>query len=255
MGYLTDLQNKLAQAESFESAEEYADAVQIQKNIPIVAQRKHLGGVTPKFKAQFDITIEFLKTGMGWINQQLPIPLFGASDFFSQYSRAFSGLSGLVRPPRVYVYPFVTPTFVGLQATAGDIIIVFEQDTDSAAIRINCKNVAYASLVTATLSDRFLTNLIRISLPSTTNVAQFNQNIEYLRQGLFGRSIFDSLNPLSYKNPQQFQANVIDMPLTFSIDKETSLKTYISTGDYPATTQQIIESFSIFVESSVKTAY
>lgn len=257
MSYLTNFREELENSDSLE----FADAPQvgaISRRQTSPAMKRNVMGA-PKFKAQFDITFSYLRVGAGNVaNPIMPVPLFGANDYNSQYARAFDGISALyTAPPLVHIYPDMGGVGVpGLVATAGDIVIEFTKAVGSDYLVIHCTSVAMASLVSATASDKFVTNLIRYALPSPVALAQFNQPIEYRKQGLFGKSLFDTLNPNSYKSPEQNQANIIDIPVSFKIDKETTIKTYYDTSNYAVIgTQTQIFAMSIFVEADVRQTF
>jgi hypothetical protein len=88
--------------------------------------------------------------------------------------------------------------------------------------------VAYATLLTALSSDRFVLNMIRYVIPDTTLIAQYSNNIGLFRQSLFGKFNSDYMSPNSFKKPEQQQNGLIDIPLKKGIDKETSMGMYIN---------------------------
>jgi hypothetical protein len=97
-----------------------------------------------------------------------------------------------------------------------------------AEIRIECKQVAYGTLLDATSSDRFTINNIRYKVSDSTKTAQFEKQIRLIRQSLFGKLSTDDISPAAYQKPEQFQTNIIDIPLIKGIDKESSLGTYLN---------------------------
>lgn len=255
MGYLDQMRDELEQANALENAD--APSIgNVKMNQKTAGRRIMAGG--PKFRAQFDITCQYLRTGAGNVdNPILAVPLFGANDYNAQYPRAIAKSSGLSGDTVIHVYPDMGGVGIaGLSAVAGDIVIEYVSTNGSHFVVLHCTSVAMASLVAATASDRFITNLLRYSLPSTTNLNQFNEPLEFYKQGLFGKTLFDTMNPISYKNPDQNQANLIDIPASFLIDKETTLLTYIRTSNFSTIgVQTTIYSMSIFVEADIRTSF
>ena len=97
-----------------------------------------------------------------------------------------------------------------------------------AEIRLECKQVAYGTLLDATSSDRFTINNIRYKVSDTTKTAQFEKNLRIIRQTLFGKLSTDDISPASYQRPEQYQANIVDVPIIKGIDKESSFGTYLN---------------------------
>lgn len=192
------------------------------------------GGVVPEFGAQIDINVRghLLRGGALDLNvNKLPVPIFGYNDYKGNYAKNIGGvdLPANWEFKRVQVYP---DTALGSipNAITGDLIIEYFNTVEAHTlfIIINCANVAYASLLDATGSDRFKTNLLRYSLPSAVNTTQFRQPIIPRKQSLFGRTTDDSLNPISFKSKDQNQADIIDIPYTYDITKQTSLNTFVN---------------------------
>lgn len=181
----------------------------------------------------------------------LPIFLFGNSDFQSGYKNAKQQLS---LPNYNYGTPIVVKSketfhsvttvandnpisFKSLavklgKATIGDVIIpvtkVATGDPQVCEIVINCKQVGYGTLLAALSSDRFKINMIRYKIPNLEKTAQYEKNLQLLRQSLFGKITTDFVSPAAYQNPEQFQQGIVDIPLVKGMDKESVILSYMN---------------------------
>lgn len=253
-GYTDNLYDRIKKQSALENADQ-----PVKKSAGLrVLQAKKIPGV-PESKAQFDLNIRSwtFNGGAGDWSGKVPVFLFGVSDRDGNYRK---GLGLLPLPSNITfsgatVYPDLPGGFgAGLTvAQVGDLVLSFLHSNGSrCCIIINCSQVAYCTLLAATNSDRFMINLIRYSLPSTIILTQFNEAIKVSVQSLFGKSSDDSINPLSYKNPNQNQSNLIDILAGVSINKRTELLTYVSPivgAPIGGSIQGDIFYWSIFVEA------
>lgn len=257
MSYLDQLNAQIEEAEALEMAEE-----NIQKGGRLMRQSRPVLTGAPKFKAQFDLEVGYFILYPGGIivptafdNNQLPLAIFGKSDFQGNYNDALGiyNLPPNIRYDGVVIYPGGSVGIIP-GVNQGDLVLTFTDTILSLRcfVVVKCKNVAYGSLLDATGSDRFVTNLVRMSLPSTTILSQFDQNFSFNKLSLFGKTERDQVSPLSYKNPNQQQVNIIDIDMAFPIFKETCLST--TTKIIPANTYQTAFSLSVFVTRFIKTA-
>lgn len=235
----------------------------------------------PGFAAQFDVqfllryftvaagvwtvrSAAYILANAAALATQLPAFLFGNSDFSSGYAKLQSSfqLQGgwVYQAPFVYGKDYANVNGVALDATAsaqlrvGDIVIPVSATVggvDYVGFTIvRCTQVAYATLLDALSSDRFVMNMIRYIMSDTTAVglAQFNNNVFVMKQSLFGKFDSDFVSPNSFKLPEQFQTGIIDIPLKKGIDKQIALGTFIN---YDAVTVQ----WSLFVQTVQKLDY
>jgi hypothetical protein len=271
---LSQLYAQLGQrANSFES---HADAP-----AAVNAAATQLGSAAgnPSFAAQFDVTmlVRYFTTVGGvytsrnaayvlanapTLATQLVAFLFGNSDFAGGFSKlkAQFPLSGWsYGAPFVYGKDYPVSQFGALDSTAvadlrnGDLVLTFYLDgaTDYVALVIlRCTQVAYATLLDALSSDMFTINMVRYIMADTSaaGLAQYNNNINILKQSLFGKFDSDFVSPNSFKVPEQQQDGIIDIPLVKGVDKQVALASYIN---YDITTVQ----WSLFVRSVNKLAY
>lgn len=213
----------------------------------------------PEFDAQIDLVFQLLyftvnggaytqKTAAQILAAQaslatkLPVFAFGQSDFGAGYAKArqqFPVNVWAYEAPFIYgaSYPYTSGGVLdaGAQAllTQGDFVQPFSATLGGVlyiALSVtSCSNVGYGTLLQSTNSDRFQINLIRFVQTDTTTVGlnQFAQKITWTRQTLFGKYDSDTATPNSYKQPENLQAGIIDIPLVKGITKEAMIGTYL----------------------------
>ena len=212
----------------------------------------------PNFKAQFDLDMALLyfTEAAGVYTSILPAALNAtlqtrlAAFIFANTDFA-SGFATLKRNLPLSVWQYGRPLIVGkdqlvvngvdLDATAtaglvdGDLIIpafaTVAATNYVGLVRIRCNQVEYGTLLESIGSDTFRTNMIRY-IVDTTLTKQFANPIEIYTISLFGKFSNDSVNPNSFKLPEQFQNGIIDVPLKKGFTKHQGLGTYI---DYDVT--------------------
>jgi hypothetical protein len=258
---------------SLEGADNFDDAFESDSaDVPLVApvsqgvnaQLVNIKG-NPRFRAQFDISIDigyYDVTGTAVIlpaalpaalQTKLAFPLFGNSDFDGGFKlwqerlpvgTGAAGTWAFSRNNSGIVTLGSTVNSNSLELVSGDLNLEFTATVAAndyaASVRVRCKQVAYGTLLGAISSDRFIINNIRYGIADATKVSQYDNNIVLLRQSLFGKAQNDNVSPSSFKRPDQFQTNVVDIPLKKGIDKETIMASYIN---YDATSI----TWSIFV--------
>lgn len=173
--------------------------------------------------AQFDILIKRVTNDIvvSGNKQALPIALFGASQIASAY--------------RLQLLPLV-PAGVTIQQVAfgnqagftnsEKVIFFFTDGVHTDSVQITCQQVEYSNFIQAMQgNDMFKLSKIRMTLNDTSSLGldQFSNAIQIVRKSLFGKLEQDSINPASYKKPEQFQSGIVDLKATIDVDKETSL--------------------------------
>lgn len=226
----------------------------------------------PAFVAQFDVQIllKYFSVAAGVytgvtaaallvaepsLATRLPGFVFGQSDL----AGGFKASQGQFAPsvwaydvPFVYGRDFPNTEYGELDATAkaqleiGDLVIPFYASpgaTDYVAfVIIRCQNVAYSTLLDAISSDLFWLNNIRYKVANTAaGLAQFDNQIIIQNQSLFGKYSKDTVSPNAFKQPTQYQPDLIDIPINKGIDKNVILGSWFN---YDSVSQQ----WSIFVK-------
>lgn len=210
------------------------------------------GANNPSYDAQFDLTVDalyFTVSGGSYtaiaasalnagLKNNLPVFLFGNADFEgSAYKKLRSqfALNSNWTPVRPFIYgkedspitPAVDATVTG-QLEDGDMVIPYTSSlpgsgtTTLALIRIRCNSTAYGTLLKSLSSDRFVINGVRFNVASGQE-AQFQRAIGIYDLSLFGKFKSDEISPASFKSPQDFQANIVDIPFADGIDKHKAL--------------------------------
>lgn len=238
----------------------------------------------PSFTAQFDISIilkyftvaagaftlrtaAYVLANAAALATQLPAFIFGNTDYAAGFAKLQTqyALSGgwAYSEPFVYGkdYPAVriaASTYVAIDANVqavlvkGDLVIpvwatVAGPVTYVGIVIVRCAQVGYGTLLNALSSDKFAMNMLRYVL-GNTDVTQYQNAIGVYRQTLFGKFDSDTVSPASFKQPDQQQTNIIDMPIEKGIDKSISLASFIN---YDAATI----TWSFFVQSVDKLSY
>lgn len=230
----------------------------------------------PPFTAQFDVNISLkyftasAATAAAYtsvaasaiatvLKTKLAAFVFGQSDFAAGFKKSiqqFPVTGGwLYGNPFVYGKDVATCAFGDFDSTVtsqleiGDIVIPFTATTAGPVytvglVILRCPSVGYAKLVDSLSSDRFWVNNIRYILTDTSaaGLLQYDNSIKVQKQSLFGLFNENEVSPTSYKQPQQFQAGIVDVPIDQGVDKNVSINTYIN---YDSVAQK----FSVFVRN------
>lgn len=276
--YLSKEEQKLRNAIRRRSdAYDYADgpAVQPANKTFLAAQNGN-----PGFVAQFDvaillkyftvaagvytsITAAALLAAQPTLATRLPAFLFGESDFTGGYARlkqqfaltiwAYDNVFIYGRGQCGTVFGNIDAT-VRAQLLAGDLVIPVWATLGGvnyvALTIIRCTQVGYGTLLGSLSSDMFAINMIRYQIfdTSAAGLEQFANSIMIQKQSLYGKFDSDTVTPGSYKQPDQQQAGIIDLPINKGIDKQVALATWV---EYDVVNIQ----WSIFVSESQKLAF
>jgi len=205
----------------------------------------------PPFDAQFDlnVTTKYFTVSGGTYTEiaasalnaalktKLPVFLFGHTDFAGGFPKlqgqyALTGgwayslpyIYGTQSAPNPGAFGALTSTVTAF-FSLGDLVMLFSAVVGGvnyvAAVIVHSPQVAYGTLLDALSSDLFYTNLIRYVIADAL-VAQYSNAIGTYDQTLFGKFKSDSINPNSFKQPDQQQAGIIDIPAVQGIDKNTA---------------------------------
>lgn len=196
----------------------------------------------PNFQAQIDLKAAIIYIGAtkgsaivapsslsDTLKTGLPVYFFGNSDFYAGFAAGYKQL------PLPSAWSLVTIATAGVDDLSaytnvvgllnkGDLVWVYVNVgtvTNYAFVVLSCKQVAYTTLLTSISSDRFITSGIRYNVTDTSKVAQFDNNLNLIRQTLFGKISSDFISPVSYRNPSNQQVNIIDIFIKKGVDKET----------------------------------
>lgn len=133
-----------------------------------------------------------------------------------------------------------TPAADGI-ATAGALRIYEGTGVTGAAasnkfVQIQCRQIPYKTLLEATKVSPFLVNKTRISvtgassLSATTLNSQFDYDYTHVTNTFLGAVRSNPISPRSYFNPNQFQTNVVDLPVSYLIDGEKGINYQLLNG-------------------------
>lgn len=224
----------------------------------------------PVFEAQFDIQVlvkYFTESADVYtsvaasaiassLKTRLAAFMFGQSDYAAGFKKSIQQF-----PVTVWAYgtPFTygrdvatcalgpLDSTVTAQLEVGDICIPFTATTAGPVntlglVIIRSPQVGYAKLVDSLSSDRFWINNVRYVLTDTSSAGllQYDNSLKIQKQSLFGLFNENEVSPTAFKQPMQFQAGIIDVPIDQGVDKNVACNSYIN---YDSVSQK----FSYFV--------
>jgi len=102
------------------------------------------------------------------------------------------------------------------------------RDAEPANVTIQCKQIAYRSLLESSSRTPFQIEKLRLTVQ---NDAQIDNEIFIKENTWLGKTDKNSLNPRTYFNPNQFQSKIIDIPLKTLINFERGLEILVNAGE------------------------
>jgi hypothetical protein len=161
--------------------------------------------------AQFDIQI--LRNSAN-INQDLPIPIFGAFDLASKYKSVLTLPSG-VSITGIDNGAIGKENFVEIEYTSGANV-----DT----VRISIPQYEYPSFLAAVATSRFIVSNAKygISDTSATGLQQLTKKFQSVDRSMFGRLTRNDIPLASSKSPFQFQNGLVEIVGTFDVTAQTT---------------------------------
>lgn len=108
---------------------------------------------------------------------------------------------------------------------SGNLII---EDAVGAKVTVSCKEVPYVTLFESSGVAPFLIQKIRLNV---TNDAQISNDIIHTTKTFLGKVSTNSIPPRTYFNPNQFQSNIIDVPMNVEISAEKGLQYGVNAGE------------------------
>jgi hypothetical protein len=178
------------------------------------------------------------------IAENLPFVVFGRTSLKNFYKNQ------IVNPllPSGVTYNNLT---VAAFATSEKVIFEYTQalNTDTIEITLQNSNITYPELLEALYTNMFEIGKIRHVISDTSSGAALNQQnlgLFFFKNTMFGKTESNTLNPLDYKNPQQQQVGIIDIPETFRVDQERGIA-----GQMVPVAGQTL-SLSLFISNTVQ---
>lgn len=216
----------------------------------------------PPFIGQFniDVFIDYYTVAAGVFTQRTAAYVLANAPtlatrlgvfFFSQADYYGSGFANAKTqfPLSVWAYgvPFtygkdypitaagVIDATVEANLAAGDVVIPFSATvagpvTYVATVILRAQEVQYGNLLTSLNSDMFTINNIRYTLTdtSTTGLTQYRNIFYLLTQSFLGSFKSDKIPVNAMKNPEQFQAGIVDIPIEKAVDKNIGFGSYLN---------------------------
>lgn len=171
----------------------------------IVASPKDVGSLAAMF------TMKVQRNSVN-IAGSLPVALFGTLDSDANYQR-------FVTPPAGVTLAVSIGQVAGQPNAAR---FTYTQGANVDTIDVTCQQAPYPSFLNSLSSDTLRMSKLRLSISDSTQQAQFSESIAVKTASLFGRQTQNTINPSSFKRPDQFQAGIIDLDGIYDVDKETA---------------------------------
>lgn len=217
-----------------------AEAKRIIKNVKAQNNPVSLGSPNAPIgnvQAQFDLVIA-KQTNL--IPDLLPIMLFAPVEAESSYTKFIN--------PELPAGVTLDSFKLGFQSSSNDSAqFTFKKGADTDIVKITCQQIEYPVLMKNIESNKFKVNKLRLAVSDTVGgLSQFNNQLTFGYRTMFGKFEQDSVSPLSYKSPEQFQQGIIDIPVSNAeIDRSRGIltKVFASLQTY---------TLSVFVSSSVR---
>ena len=168
--------------------------------------------------AQITINVQrTLVSGTGILGS-VPYVLFGLLDSSNGYRRAIQGL----------LKPGVTLTSVLVGETNGEpetLVFTYDDGTSVEEVRVTCSAAPYPMVLQSTDTNAIYCDRVRLNLPDKNFLAsgQFQTDVQVAVRNMWGTNTTRSLNPGSFKSPEQFQEAILDLNVGVNFDRETML--------------------------------
>jgi hypothetical protein len=194
-------------------------------------KRMSLGGGASIEAAIFDIVVS--RDTAAIAGTALPFALFGSQHIDSQYNGIITAVNGATLT--------VKNGIIGAAGNTTKFSYLVGGDTD--VITIECTSGStYPAFLRALDSGRFRINKIRMQLSDSAQLTQFSQEFSYFDYSMFGKESKNKLSVSSFKDPNQFQSGIVDIPFSGEIDNESGFTSaLIAVAGFSVT-------YSVFVE-------
>ena len=161
-------------------------------------------------KAQFNIRV--IRNSAN-IAQSLEVAIFGEQHFSSGYLR-------VLNPPIGGTVTVAGGTNVNLPDR---VRFTYTVGANVDTVDVLCNELPYPAFLAAMSNANFLLSNIRYSLDNPAQLGQFSELLEVRQRSLFGKADQNEINVISFKDPDQFQAGIIDIPMDIPISREDLL--------------------------------
>lgn len=173
-----------------------------------------VGGKYQQYNAFVGLVITRLTNNIAGIS--LPFIVFAANQSASSF----------VDIMKQYLPAGVTYTAT-IEAATGDLLLTYTQGANTDIVRIHCNQTAYATFLSALITDQFDVKFMRYTLADPTQLSQFSQEFQYGKKTLFGKFASEDFPIEMFKDPKQYQNGIIDVKLPYDVDKERFLAGFV----------------------------
>ena len=194
-------------------------------------KRIALGGGAGAEAAIFDIVVS--RNTATLAGTELPFALFGSQHVDSQYDGIIATVNGATLT--------VANGIIGAAGNTTQFSYNIGANTD--VVTIECTSgTTYPSFLRALDAGSFRINKIRMQLSDNSQLTQFAQEFAFFDYSMFGKQVKNKLSVSSFKDPNQFQSGIVDIPFSGEIDNESGFASkLIAVAGFSVT-------YSVFVE-------
>lgn len=186
-----------------------------------------------KMAAQFDIKITRVTAN---IVENLPFVLFAPQDAENGYRSIINNLPAGVVLTRV--------RFGENSGFANSLVFTYTSAAGSDDVAVTCNQYPYPSFLQSIAVDMFKLSKMRYGISIAASQTQYDNDFKFVTRSMFGKSSSNSLSVGSFKSPNQFLQDKIDIDGVFDLDKETGiLNSIIPTAGFSVTMSMFVEKF------------
>ena len=167
----------------------------------------------------------------------LPYVIFGAMDAQNGYRRA---LQGLLKGGTVLDSVEVGESDAQPEA----LVLTYSNGANTDTVEVTCGAAPYPLVLNSTITDTLQSMKMRLSISDPAASAQFLTDLSVQVRNMWGTVKSRSLNPESFRSPEQFQNGILDINVGINFDKETMIVGEIlGTADFTVSHALFIQDF------------
>jgi hypothetical protein len=175
--------------------------------------------VTSQFAGDSILSLRLTKKATaGEPSGAFPIPLFGAIHEKADYTTFAQDI----------------PAGYGLtlnRNSDGSVDFDYSDGTNEITITVSSSTLPYRSILAALLEDFIKVSTTRMTVsPSSKAADQFSEKMVMAYKSIFGGSKSNEIEVDINQKPDNFRDNIIDIPQTLNIDKNSAIIAYFNAG-------------------------
>jgi hypothetical protein len=175
--------------------------------------------VTSQFAGDSILSLRLTKKATaGAPSGAFPIPLFGAIHEKADYTTFAQDI------PAGYALTLN-------RNSDGSVDFDYSDGTNEITITVSSSTLPYRSILAALLEDFIKVSTTRMTVsPSTKAADQFSEKMVMAYKSIFGGSKSNEIEVDINQKPDNFRDNIIDIPQTLNVDKNSAIIAYFNAG-------------------------